>query len=150
MMFRKRILALGVAFSLLFGCATTYQGDGTIVEKHQVSVAEKKDLEPIKRRTLQGGLAGAASGVGVLVATMGIGAEISLALGAAGLILGAGAGVVEYSLMPSEKEWWRYEVKAINDTKTYSVTQKAPAMPLHAKVKIMERNGKVWLSPKGS
>lgn len=124
---------VGLIFSLLFGCAATYQGDGTVIDKQRFSIAHVKNTAPIKERTAQGGLIGIASGatvggaiglLGSVLAPSASAATWTLAFasagglisGGVGLLIGGGLGIAQYGLTPSEKDVWQYKIKSLNDS----------------------------------
>lgn len=150
--------------SLLFGCTATYQGDGTVVDKQQFSMAHTKKTAPIEERTVQGGLIGATSGatvggaIGLLGSVLAPSASAAtwtlafasaggLIFGGAGLLLGGGIGLAQYGLTPSEKDVWQYKVKASNSSGLLVIRQKAPSIPLDSYVKIMKKNGALSIKP---
>jgi len=159
-----RSVLVGLTFSLLFGCATAYQGDGTVIDKQPFSLAHTKSAAPIKERAVQAGLIGATCGATVGGAFGLIGASITpkaseagwtlafasagaLISGGVGLLLGGGFGLAQYALTPSEKDVWQYKVKSLHGPKTFIINQKAPSIPLHANVKVMERHGTLLIKP---
>ena len=169
MVFKKKIhsfrhVLVIFMMSLLLSCATTYQGDGIVIEQQKFSVAHAKKTDVIQERTTQAGLIGATSGaavggafgllgavlapsvsaIGWTVAGASAGALLS---GGAGLLLGGGLGLVQYGLTPSESDVWQYKVKSLNGPQTFIINQKAPLIPLHANVQILEKKGVLLIKP---
>ncbi|MDF1684946.1 MAG: hypothetical protein P1U36_09885 [Legionellaceae bacterium] len=159
-----RSVLVGLIFSLLFGCATTYQGDGEVIDKQPFSIAHTKTTAPIKERTVQGGLIGVASGatvggtIGLLGAVLAPSASAAtwtlafasaggLISGGVGLLLGGGLGLAQYGLTPSEMDVWQYKVKASNSSELWVIRQKAPPIPLDSHVKVMKKNGTLLIKP---
>lgn len=157
-------ICVGLMFSLLLGCATTYQDKGTVVDKQPFSLAHAKSATPIKKRAVQAGLIGATAGATVGGAFGLLGASITpsasaagwtaacasggaLLSGGVGLFLGGGFGLAEYALRSSEKDVWQYKVKSLNGPKTFIINQEAPSIPLHAKVNVIKKNGALLIKP---
>jgi hypothetical protein len=163
LIFVRSILS-GLMLSLLLSCATTYQGDGRVIDTQKVSIAHPKTTGIVKERTAQVGLIGAASGATVGGAFGLLGALLSpsasaagwtlafasggaLVSGGVGLLLGSGLGLAQYGLTPSEKDMWQYKVKSLSGPESFIIRQKAPPIPLDSHVKIMKKNGVLSIKP---
>lgn len=65
-----------------------------------------------------------------------------------GTAVGSGAGVVTYALDPKNTSTYQYKVKSLTNAKILTIQQRTVPIPLNAKVRILERNGSVFIRKK--
>jgi len=152
----KNLAIMTLITSMLFGCATTYHGDGIVIDKQKVYTQNhlKNGLKKGSSAAIAGGLlvgtvvsvgsvllgAGAAEIPIVALATLGYGAASALTFGAGGIIVGAGTSYFLYS----SKNMQQFKVKSLETGKIFLIEQYS-SIPLNTKVKIIERNDRVFI-----
>lgn len=179
-----RGLSLASMASMLLGCAATYQGDGIVMEEHQVGQQLDRKVQ-IKQHAKVGGATGAivlgstggifggvpaAIGGGVVGAVLGSAAGGLYGVAEGGSsnptlfasVIGAGTGAVAFGLpgaavggaagylMTKHLADYQYIVKSLRDNKLYTVTQYSARIPLHTQVRVLERNGSLFIRKVGS
>lgn len=146
---------MSVITSLLFGCAT-YQGDGVVIEKQKIG--KKDHFKTAKKAGIRSG-AVAATALGSLVLWYGImeGASVSgdilgVAIFGSAAALGVGLPVAATAIIVpfladklTKADVYQFKVKSLSDNKIYTVEQYSPPIPVNTKVKIIERNNKVFV-----
>ena len=147
-------------FSMTLGCATTYHGDGIIVSEQKIG--NKNHLKAGKkagaRGAMVGGIAGASFAGWYSLMEPGISVGIDLAgvaiWGAAGaLAIGVPVAVAaigtSYLIDKSDKRnIYQFKIKSFKEDKIFTIEQYAVPMPVNTKVKILERNGSVFIKRK--
>jgi len=161
----SRLTILTLIFTMLLGCATTYHGDGIIIKEQKIG--KKKHLKEGKKAGTRGAIVG-----GTAAATLylwsglmeaGIPSTLAVAggsLAVMGIVGSAGALVIglpvaaaaigtSYLIDKSnKKDMYQFNVKSLEENKTYTIEQYAVPMPINTKVKILERNGVVFIKKK--
>lgn len=155
---------LVATFSLsLCGCATTHHlGDGVIVAAKPLN---EQDYNPVNRTetgvklggkigAVGGGIVGGAVGLvpglmsgsapGLMICTIG-GAAIGATL--LGVTAGAVGGTVGYAadLTAQHRSHYEFKVKSDHEAQVLTVTQYSSAIPLNTSVRILEKNGTLFV-----
>lgn len=142
--------------SLLFGCATTYHGDGVVIEKQKVG--KKDHFKPAKKAGVRSGVvAGTALssfslwyGIleGVSIGSSILGVAIWGSVGALGVGLPVAATAITVPFLAdklTQADIYQFKVKSLANNKIYTVEQYSPPIPVRTKVRIIERSHKVFV-----
>ncbi|MCH9690291.1 MAG: hypothetical protein K0U24_08020 [Gammaproteobacteria bacterium] len=65
--------------------------------------------------------------------------------GVAGVTAASGAGLIEYGLLSSHAATWQYQVKSLLSSDVFTIKEQAINIPLDTHVKIMEKNGLMFI-----
>jgi hypothetical protein len=160
-----QLTIITLTFSMLFGCATTYHGDGIIVSEQKIGKKNhlKEGAKAGVRGATVGGTASASfvlwyglmeAGVpstlvsaGNLLAGMAIlGSAGALAIAVPAAVTAVGTSYVINK--SNKKDIYQFNVKSLNKDKTFIIKQYAVPMPVNTKVRIIERNGSVFMKKK--
>lgn len=145
------------------GCATTHRlGDGIIVAAKPLNEHDYSPHDRTETGAKVGGVIGAVSGgvvggviglipgimsgtmPGLMICTIGgsvIGATIF------GLTVGAVGGTVGYAadLTVQNRSQYEFKVKSDNKSQIMTITQYSSAIPLNTSVRILEKNGTIFI-----
>ncbi len=151
-----RFFMIVLMSSLLFGCATTYHGDGVVIK--QQKIGKKDHFKPAKKAGVRSGLvAGTALssfsllygiGEGVSVGSNILGIVIWGSVGAFGVGLPVAATAITVPFVAdklTKADVYQFKVKSLSNNKVYIVEQYSPPISVNTKVKIIERNNKVFV-----
>lgn len=159
-----RFILFCLLVSMLFGCAATYHGDGIVISEQKINNSVQIPSH-IKQGAKIGGTVGAISGgvvgAGFGILYFGLGGASHAATYYGGSIFGAALGGVTFGLVGaaigmsaayvSEKITensanYQYTVRSLYDVKkTFTIRQYSIPVPLNTKVKILERNGTMFI-----
>lgn len=152
-----RALFLMLIIAMLLGCVTTQYGDGIVVAEQKIIEKQPVNYHPIKNGARNGALFGALSGGASALGLIAfVGASpiagvfiIPILYGTAlGTAIGSGAGVVAYALNPKKSTTYQYKIKSLTNAEIFTIQQQTIPIPLNAKVRILERNGTLFIRKK--
>ncbi len=151
-----RFILITLMSALLFACATTYHGDGIVIEKHYMG--KKDHFKPAQKAGIRSGAVGGAAlasfslfygiGEGVSVGSNILGVAIWGSLGALGVGLPVAATAITVPFLAdklTKADVYQFKVKSLSENKTYIVEQYSPPISVNTKVQIIERNKKVFV-----
>ena len=153
----SRFIFLIFIISMLLGCATTHYGDGIVIAEQKIIQKEPVNYHPIKNGAKNGALIGALGGGATalgLIAFLGASPIAGVFLfpilygTTLGTAIGSGAGIVAYALNPKNSSTYQYKVKSLTNAKILTIQQQTLPIPLNAKVRILERNGSMFIRKK--
>jgi hypothetical protein len=157
-----RTTILILMFSMTLGCATTYHGDGIIISEQKIG--NKNHFKAGKKAGTRGAMAGGIAGVsfaawcghmvgGVTLASVG---DTLLAMAVLGTLealtigtpVAVAAGTFYLIDKSNKRNTYQFKIKSLEENKTFTIDQYAVPMPVNTKVKILERNGSVFIKKK--
>lgn len=162
-----RFICLFLTVSMLFGCVTTNHGYGVIIAERKENDTRDRQNHIKDRMKHDAKIVGTASAIGggilcgsfvlwygimegvsigpVLAGTAIWATAGALTFGLAGVVAGGTAGyLVEKS--NAKSELYQFTVKSLQDVgKVYTVKQYSSPIPLNTKVKILERDGSLFI-----
>lgn len=160
-MMKKTIIIISIC--LISACSTThYKGDGVILSEKKINSQSYKPHEGTTTGALIGGTAGVISGAAVgsvfgliigaftTTSTLGIAGIIlgssaigAMVVGTAGSAVGGGTGyIIDVLNHPAA---YQYTIKPNYQSDAITITQNAPPIPVHTKVRILEKNHSLFI-----
>jgi len=154
-----RYTSLILSVSTLFGCAVTSHGDGIVIAEQKTNNINERQNQ-IKHNAKVVGIAGAIGGGlvgGTFILWYGLMEGSSLASTLAGATIFAGAGALTFGLVGAvvggsvgyyymgKVNSYQYTVKSLHDSNIYKIKQYSAPIPLNTKVKVLERNGSMFI-----
>lgn len=151
-----KAVGLIVSLSLLPACAAKHYDDGVIISEQKIVSPCQVASHPIKTAAGIGGLSGAIAG-GTLGGLIGWGiADLTdasvlscvaigagsgaLFLGGVSAAVGAGGGLLYYGAT-YQNQPYEYKVRTYQTNEILTIQQNAAPIPVHTKVRILERSG---------